>query len=618
MSRSVATVPFLLAFLTPALHAQWSTSPATNLPVADGVGEQALPKVAILSDGGCYVGWFDNRSGAYAVYLQRLDPAGVEQWPHGGILVSANPQSTSLVDWDLICDSQDHCVLTFTDTRAGGDLDVYAYRIAPNGAFVWGNNGMALSNNGDYEPSPRVCETSGGLFAFAWANTGTLTIQYQLLYQNGTPVYPAGGYSIAADPGATPGFCRIAAADLNSYVISWVRTTAFTGNKHVHAQKFGPGGNALWNGGVRIAVFDGGSVPIAHEPRLLPDGSGGAVVAWHFAAGNLFSCRVQRVLGNGAEAFAHNGVDVSASANSKFDPAVVWQPATQEAFAVWNERNVAQTSWGIFAQKLDASGARQWGSGGVTLMPIDTVVKFAPVAARFGPTGIATAVLEESLGIQQKKVWLFGLDGAGAALWPSVAACTVASDKLRLVLATTQSGTSVLAWTDKRVDAGDVIAQAVDAAGNLGVTLASSTPYGCGVNPAGSLVANGRPAIGTTITLALTNPLATQTASATLGVLFFGLVPAPGFPCGVSVPGFGMSGPGQPGEVLLDLSGPYAGFTGGLWTGVGQPVDFTYSAPMAPSLLGQSLYAQGLMVDLAPAAPVFFALSNGVRLVLGS
>src|SRR4030095_7832638 len=189
MSRSVATVPFLLAFLTPALHAQWSTSPATNLPVADGVGEQALPKVAILSDGGCYVGWFDNRSGAYAVSRQRLDAAGVEQWPHGGILVSANPQSTSLVDWDLICDSQDHCVLTFTDTRAGGDLDVYAYRIAPNGAFVWGNNGMTLSNNGDYEPSPRVCETSGGLFAFAWTNTGTLTIQYQRLYQNSTPDY---------------------------------------------------------------------------------------------------------------------------------------------------------------------------------------------------------------------------------------------------------------------------------------------------------------------------------------------------------------------------------------------------------------------------------------------
>jgi len=621
--RVAATVPFLLAaflapgFLASGLRAQWSTSPSANLPIGDGIGEQVLPKVAVASDGGCYIGWFDNRSGAYAVYLQRLDAAGVEQWPHNGILVSANPQSTSLVDWDLICDRLDHCVLTFTDTRAGGDLDVYAYRIAPNGTFVWGSNGIALSNNGDYEPSPRVCETSGGLFAFCWANTVTATIQYQLVYAHGTPIYPGSGYSIAADTGATPGFCRIATADSNGYVISWVRTTAFTGNKHVHAQKFGPGGNAMWNGGTRIAVFDGGSVPIAHEPRLLPDGSGGAVFAWHFAVGNLFACRVQRVLGNGTEAFPHDGVDVSTSGNSKFDPAIVWQPGTQEVFAVWNERNIGQTTWGIFAQKLDATGARQWGSGGVTLMPIDTVVKFAPVAARFGPSGITAAVLEESLGIQQKKVWLFGRDGTGAALWPGVAACTVASDKLRLNLGTTPSGTSLLAWTDKRVDAGDVIAQAVDAAGQLGVTLATATPYGCGVNPLGSLVATGRPALGTTTTLALTNPLGTQTGSATLGVLFFGLVAAPGFPCGVSIPGFGMS-PGQPGEVLLDLSGPYVGITGGIWAGVGQPVNFTYPAPMEPSLLGQSLFAQGLMVDLSPAAAVLFALSNGVRLVLGS
>ncbi|HEX6811020.1 MAG TPA: hypothetical protein VF384_05285 [Planctomycetota bacterium] len=614
----LATVPLALLAMTSGLHAQWPTSPSTNLPIGDGVGEQVLPKIAIKSDGGAYIGWFDNRSGAYAVYLQRLDAAGAEQWPHGGVLVSANPQSTSLVDWDLICDSQDHCVLVFTDTRVGGDLDVYAYRIAPNALFVWGQNGITLSNNGDYEPSPRVCETTSGLFAFAWTNTVTATIQHQLVYAHGTPIYPANGYSIAADPGATPGFCRIAAGDNNSYVIGWVRTTAFTGNKHVHAQKFGPGGNPMWNGGTRIAVFDGGSVPIAHEPRLVPDGSGGAVFAWHFAAGNVFSCRVQHVLANGSEAFAHDGVDVSTSGLSKFDPAIVWQPATQELFAVWNERNVAQTTWGLAAQKLDALGARQWGASGVTLMPSDTVVKFAPVAARFGPSGITAAVLEESLGILQKKIWLFGLDGAGAASWPAVAVCTVGSDKLRLNIGTTPSGTSVLAWTDKRSDAGDVIAQAVDAAGNLGVTLATATAYGCGVNPAGSLFATGRPAIGATTVLSLTNPLGTQAGGATLGVLFLGLGPAPGFPCGVSIPGWGMSGTGQPGEVLLDLTSPIASFTGGIWTGVGQPVEFAYAAPMLPGLMGQSLYAQGLLVDLSPAAAIVFALSNAVRLTLGS
>ncbi len=619
-SRSLPVATFVVVSLAVALPGQWPTSPAPNLAIADFTGEQTLTKVATTADGGCYLGWFDHRGASYAVYLQRLDPAGVELWPHGGMLVSGNPQSSSLVDWDLICDSQDHCVLTFTDTRAGGDLDVYAYRIAPNGTFVWGPNGVALSNNGDYEPNPRVCETSGGLFAFVWANTVTLTIQYQLVYPNGTVIYPAGGYSIAGDAGASPGFCRVAAADGNSFIISWVRTTAFTGNKHVHAQKIAPSGIPMWNGGTRIAVFDQGSVPIAHEPRLVSDGNGGAIVGWHFSAGSLFSCRVQHVLGNGTEAFPHNGVNVSTSANSKFDPAIVWQPVALEVFVVWNERNVGQTTWGIFAQKLDALGALQWGANGVTLLPIDTVVKFAPVAARFGTFGITASVLEESLGAGLKKVLVFGLDGAGTPMWPTVAASMVASDKLRLALATNTSGTCVLAWTDLRTGtfSGDIFAEAVDAAGNLGVTLAVATAYGCGSNPAGSLTAVGRPALGTPMTLRLDNPLGTQAGGATLGILFLGLGADPGFPCGTSIPGFGMAGAFQPGEVLLDLLAPYVGLTGGIWAGVGQTVPFPYTAPMQPGLLGQALYAQGLLVDLTPAAAVLFGLSTGLRLVLGS
>ena len=66
---------------------QWSTNPAANLTVADMGGEQVQPKIRATPDGGCYVSWFDNRTGGYDVYLQRLNAAGVEQWPHNGVLV---------------------------------------------------------------------------------------------------------------------------------------------------------------------------------------------------------------------------------------------------------------------------------------------------------------------------------------------------------------------------------------------------------------------------------------------------------------------------------------------------------------------------------------------------
>ena len=614
MRRSARLAPAVL--LAAVASAQWPTTSSPNLPIGDFANEQVVNKVAATPDGGCYVGWFDNRNGGYAVWLQRFDAAGVEQWQHGGILVSNNPQSTSLIDWDLLADRFGHCVLTFTDTRAGGDLDVYAYRVTPAGAQAWGANGVTLSNNPDFDGNPRVCEAGDGDFVFVWSNSTTRTIQMQRLDLAGAPRFPGDGVAIPGDTGQSPAFARpVAASPLDgSVVVSWVRATSFSAAKHLHAQKFDALGQPLWNGGVRLPVFDQVSLPIAFDPRIASDGQGGAIFAWHFAVGSAFSARVQRVTAAGSEVFPHNGVDVSTNTNSKFDPAIVWQPATQSIQVAWNERNTAQTTWGIGAQSIDASGARQWGATGVSLLPIDTVTKFAPVAARVG-AGMAVAVLVEDLGLLRKSVQLFGVDAAGGPRHAAVVASSFASDKLRLGLAATPSGTSLLAWTDQRTGAADVYGAAVDVAGNLGVTLATATVLGC-TSPANSLIASGRPALGATIALGASNTLGSQGAGSTLAFVYLGGGPAPGGPCGLALPGFGMA-PGQPGELLLDPGLPNVGLFAGVWTGPGATA-LPFAAPLQSSLLGSDVFAQGLLVDLAPATSVPFALTNGLRLRLGS
>lgn len=617
MTRCAGSLSFVLAagLLSGGLAAQWSTNPAQNLAIADGAGEQVLAKVAATADGGCYLGWFDSRSGGYEVRLQRLDAAGVAQWAHNGIVVSGHPQSTSLVDWDLLCDRDDHCVLVFTDTRAGGDLDVHAYRISPAGGFVWGANGVALSNNGDYEPNPRVCEASDGDFVFVWPNTGTRTVQLQRLDRAGAPRFPGDGLAIPGETGATPGFCDVVAADQGSVVVSWVRTISFSGNKHVHAQKVDVLGNALWNGGQRLAVFDQASVPIAHEPRLLADGAGGAIFAWHFAVGQLFACRVQHVDAAGAPRFVHNGVDVSTSAGSKFDPAIAHRPGSGAIHVAWNERNLAQSQWGIFAQRLDATGGRAWGAGGVTLLPVNGTVKFAPVAAAWAD-GFAVAVVEESLGLQQKKVVAWALDALGTVRWaPQVDASTVASDKLRLQIAATRAGTVQLAWTDHRAGTPDTFAQAIDLAGVLGVQLGAATAYGCGGNPAQSLVVDGRPAVGANVGFGLQNPVGTQAPGA-IAVLALGWAPAPAV-CGVPQVQFGMFGPAVPGELLIDPALAVTQFAG-IWPGPGRFATLPFAIPLAPWLLQLPLYAQGVLFDPAVAATVPIGLTNALALTIGS
>ena len=94
MLRVLLALSFV-AVLASQASAQWSSDPTRNLAIANRSGDQVTPKVAVRSDGGCYVVWFDGASGNYDVYMQNLDPNGYELWPHNGILISNHHQASS-------------------------------------------------------------------------------------------------------------------------------------------------------------------------------------------------------------------------------------------------------------------------------------------------------------------------------------------------------------------------------------------------------------------------------------------------------------------------------------------------------------------------------------------
>lgn len=75
MKLAIMTALVFLAFFM-NINAQWTNNTAINNAICDTTGDQATPKIAATSDGGCYIVWFDNRGGSYAVYLQKIDAAG--------------------------------------------------------------------------------------------------------------------------------------------------------------------------------------------------------------------------------------------------------------------------------------------------------------------------------------------------------------------------------------------------------------------------------------------------------------------------------------------------------------------------------------------------------------
>jgi plastocyanin len=148
----------------------------------------------------------------------------------------------------------------------------------------------------------------------------------------------------------------------------------------------------------------------------------------------------------------------------------------------------------------------------------------------------------------------------------------------------------------------------------------TATEYGCGTNPSGSLaLVAGAPSIGTTFTMGVDNPLGSQPAGS-LAFLAVSLRADPNYPCGTQVPGFGMSGPGAFGEVLVGIQAPDPVLLVGpaVWTGAGSPAALNLPLPADPALVGQQLFLQGVLIDATFTSGVTYALTNGIEVTMGS
>ena len=112
--------------------------PGVQPGVADRSGEQVQTKIVPTADGGCYVSWFDNSTGGYDVYLQRLDAAGVEQWAHNGVLV-ADRGFSSTQDYGLAVDTAGNALLAFRDD-SGANVQIAAAKVDPDGHSALGRS----------------------------------------------------------------------------------------------------------------------------------------------------------------------------------------------------------------------------------------------------------------------------------------------------------------------------------------------------------------------------------------------------------------------------------------------------------------------------------------------
>jgi hypothetical protein len=479
--KRILIILSLIATIPLTVKAQWSSNPLQNLGIGVGTGEQSIPKIAATSDSGCYLSWFDSRSGGYCVYMQRLNALGVPQWTTNGLLISSHPQSTSLVNYDLTVDPFDNAVVVFTDTRNGGStqLDVFAYKISPAGTFLWGANGIGLSaaGNSDFEANPKVAATPGGNFVFAWLKSGTANvITFQRLSATGLKMWGENGITLTGATGHSLSAPDVVGVDTDNAVAVWKNSTGqpWAPITWLYTQKFDPSGNQLWTTG-GVLIYNAGHMSAWTYPEILSDASGGAFFCWYDSPSlSDFSVSVAHVNASGSLVFPLNGVLASTNTTRlHMNPSFDYVPGGGGLYVFWNEANLNQTQYAVYGQNISSLGTRLWSDDGREFVPLSSnQISFVRCAA----AGLDLYVnYFEAPTVTSNAVKTFKVDPGGGLLWgPTLLSSATLGGKDDLEMVVNRENRAFLTWSDGRSDFADIYAQNVNPNGTLGnLTTAS-------------------------------------------------------------------------------------------------------------------------------------------------
>lgn len=178
----------------------------------------------------------------------------------------------------------------------------------------------------------------------------------------------------------------------------------------VYAQRVGAAGTLLWNvGGVPVCTAIGDQV----APATVSDGAGGAIVAWSDMRSATTALYAQRLNASGTRQWAINGASIATLSGCPSDPAII-SNGGGSAIVAWADLNGSNTV--LRAQAISASGVMSWAANGVPVSSVlQNVVDIA--AATDGAGGVVIGWSDQVPGFADCTLRAQRLDAGGTRLW---------------------------------------------------------------------------------------------------------------------------------------------------------------------------------------------------------
>ena len=456
-------------------------------PVCVAAGDQIDP---ILLEGGAVV-WNDYRHGRSGIYYRQaidegtwFEPAPVEIPVYVGEGTASAPRAIPFPGSILV---------TWSDTRNGaGNADVFVQRLDRSGiwpSYIW--DGIHVCTAPGNQVDPAIADDGAGGFFIAWRDGRSestlgkdVYLQHFHEYGQVWEGWPVDGVRVCGAPGDQEE--PVVVADgAGGALVFW--RDGRSGSSEFYAKGVDADGAAPSGWGQE-------GIPVCEAPgeqrqlRALPDGAGGAYLAWIDSRDGTPQLYAGRVSGTGSPppGWPANGVAVSTRPLEYVDAAALCAADGGGIYLVWAQSSKGAA--GVEAQRLLADGSLPagWEPGGKVLSRTARI-GMGVAAVSDGAGGVCVAWSEYGYMTDLRALRLHG-SGAVAEHWPPGGALLSGADESQMLpawrsgqppggpIASDGSGGAIVAWTDARASVDwDIYAQRVTGNG----VIAPSGPPGC-------------------------------------------------------------------------------------------------------------------------------------------
>ena len=253
---------------------QWTPD---GVAVCTAANQQTFPQLVDDGSGGAIIAWTDARAAAHGVYIQHVDSAGLAQWTADGVALNTATQLSSACA--ITTDGSGGAIVAWSHYKDGVTFyDIFAQRINATGVVQWTNGGVpvCVAANGQQDPCVVPDGAGGAIIAFTDLRDEDIT-SYDLYAQrvNAAGIKQWAATAVPVDVSEGDLFDLSMVSDGgDGAIVSFIDGRA---GFDVYAQRINGSGAVQWTvNGVPICT----AASSQSEVRAVPDGSGGAIMAW--------------------------------------------------------------------------------------------------------------------------------------------------------------------------------------------------------------------------------------------------------------------------------------------------------------------------------------------------